>query len=450
MRPYNVEIFDQNFNLIHHTNISEMSYKCDYLSPGTNSVTIVYNADVKANTYIRIYRGNEEYFGRIVGVSYADERHLVMVLDYQPIEQIFGTSVIFDTDRQGTVSLESAIAELITAGWINNPDSYQNIPGLTVTTETSTINWTLNIVPSDPDIQSLVEINLYDDIMIPALSIFQILVYADVSIPDKTIHVHIKRQSDDPYYIESDLPSITAKNIVINEASTDINKLIVYNSWDLTDTRVYYLHSNGTYSETDTDRITPVVYNTRTVRVKTPEQYAESLQRSYESAVSTISRINDKEDPLEEEDETEIQEAVDLLNTEVPGMNLRLNAYGRVIDWDEDEANSTVHSYTSSYAFTEHCRALSAQEMQERSDDQAARLFGGIKYHSLIELTMLNDDSLVLPAEMEIGQLVNIISSGVSYASILTAKSISKTTTLTFGTLRLDLTKILKARANNG
>ena len=80
----------------------------------------------------------------------------------------------------------------------------------------------------------------------------------------------------------------------------------------------------------------------------------------------------------------------------------------------------------------------------QMADGEAADVFGSIEYNNLIELEMQNDDSLVKPYSMEVGQIVNVISDGISYSSILTGRRVEQTTTLTFGTVRLDLTKILR------
>lgn len=80
------------------------------------------------------------------------------------------------------------------------------------------------------------------------------------------------------------------------------------------------------------------------------------------------------------------------------------------------------------------------------ADSEAAEVFGSINYNNLIELVVLNDDSLVKPYDLSIGQAVDICSKGNIYRSILTARTVAKQTTLTFGTIRLNLTKILKRR----
>lgn len=81
-----------------------------------------------------------------------------------------------------------------------------------------------------------------------------------------------------------------------------------------------------------------------------------------------------------------------------------------------------------------------ASAAKEAADQQ----FDTDSFNNLIELTIQNDDQLIDPENIAIGQLVNIITNGTSYGSILTGIERSFTTKLIFGNIRLDLTKILK------
>lgn len=84
------------------------------------------------------------------------------------------------------------------------------------------------------------------------------------------------------------------------------------------------------------------------------------------------------------------------------------------------------------------------QTFANAAQDAADKQFDVDSYNNLIELTVQNDDALIFSEGLEIGQLVNIITNGTSYGSILTGIERSELTKLTFGTIRLDLTKILK------
>lgn len=67
-------------------------------------------------------------------------------------------------------------------------------------------------------------------------------------------------------------------------------------------------------------------------------------------------------------------------------------------------------------------------------------------YVDLIEIEVANNDTLIKPLTLEIAQTYNIIFDGKQYTTILTGKKVKNgTTILTFGTNRLDLTKLLKA-----
>lgn len=80
----------------------------------------------------------------------------------------------------------------------------------------------------------------------------------------------------------------------------------------------------------------------------------------------------------------------------------------------------------------------------EKAASIAESTFGSIKYNNLIEIEIANDDSLINPNDLSIGQSVTVISDGVSYSTIYTGRERSKTTKLLFGTVRLSLTKILR------
>lgn len=92
-------------------------------------------------------------------------------------------------------------------------------------------------------------------------------------------------------------------------------------------------------------------------------------------------------------------------------------------------------------------RAIEYEEgssFESAAMNEARNRFANLAYSNLIELWMLNGDELVKPEELPFGQVVSILSNKVAYTSILTGKERGKNTKLIFGTVRLDLTKILR------
>lgn len=359
MLPYNVEIFDRDFNFKGHANIGQINYNEDYLSPEDNTITIRYNSNVKKSDFIRIWRGSEQYSGVVTdvttgsGVNSALVSKNLMTVSYMPFIRLFDIDVLFDTDLQGgNISLEQYIANTITEYFINNSDTYQNIPGLSVSVLTNTMNWGFHLT-SVVEGQHYTVVNFLNSILVRAMEKYQVRLLFDVDFEAKTISVKVGKNQLAQKIIEADLPNIINRSIVLHANSNDTNKLIVFDMSDVMTSKTYYLHSDDSYSSEDVDRVVPVVLEIAGV---------------------------------------------------VP---------------NESESFDTM------------------------ADEYASNLFNSISYNNLIELEMLNDDELVNPKALEIGQTLNVISGGESYSTILTGRRIGETTTLICGTVRLDLTKIL-------
>ena len=356
MQAFNVEIFERNFTLRSHTVVEDVQYSEDYLSPDDNELTLL-TVDAQKGDYIRITNGNDEYFGIINTVSSKEEG--LVEIGYKSFLSLFDTDCMFDTTLQdGTVSLEQTLANIISNMFISNSDSSMNVPGLSVATTSSTTGWGFNL-KSDTENMHHCIVNMLNVLIIRSMELYRVRLKVVPDVQSRTITLQIGRNAADPVTVEADLPNVINKNVVIKETNNDVNKLVVYDTESYTTTRTYYLHPNGTYNMTNSNRILPVVQE---IRGTAPERNGSTITRTF----------------------------------------------------------------------------------AKMADSEAAEVFGSIEYNNLIELEMLNDDSLVNPYNMEVGQVVNVISDGVSYNSILTGRKIGQTTTLIFGTVRLDLTKRLK------
>lgn len=258
MKPFNLEIFDRQFNLISHTNVEAVSIDYDYLKPNDSDVTAkVQIDDLFIGAYIRFTRDDTELFGVITSLDAADDP-LLTNIGFQPFPAaIFATEILFDTNKQGTVALETVIADLITGSWVSNTDTAQNIQGLSVTTSSSTVSWGMNL-KSDTEGMHHCVIDFYDVIISRALSEYGIAIQTTADVENGTITLTIGKVTE-TQTIEADLPNVFEKTFLINEASKNTNKLDVYNTANYTTVITYYKHTDGTYDTTNTDRITPVV-----------------------------------------------------------------------------------------------------------------------------------------------------------------------------------------------
>jgi hypothetical protein len=108
---------------------------------------------------------------------------------------------------------------------------------------------------------------------------------------------------------------------------------------------------------------------------------------------------------------------------------------------------SALNAYKQSDEFRRSFEIYKAQNLTSIVAGYAKKVFKTSKYKNLIELTIKADDTMINPMNLEIGQTVNIIHDGVSYNSILSGKEIKGgLVKLIFGTIRLELTKILNMK----
>lgn len=383
MKPYNIEIFNRQFELLAHSNVDDIEIEYDYLKPDDSELVVrlkgFYDAfssqavipdggglralsipaleglmdDVGVGAYIRMQRDDTDIFGVISSIETADDP-LLTKLGIMPFPAaIFSTQIVFDTDQQGTVALETVIANQITNGWISNADTLQNIPNLSVTTSSSTVSWGMNL-KSDTEGMHHCVIDFYDVLIRRALEEYGIAIQTSVDFANDSIALTIGKVVG-TQTIEADLPNVFEKTFLINESSKNTNKLTVYNTANYTETITYYKHTDGSYNTTNTDRIYPVVREIATAEASEDQTFAQA--------------------------------------------------------------------------------AASA----------AASTFGEVTYNNLIEVTCLWDDALIQPKALKIGSLVSVIHDGVSYASIMTGYKLSNNViTLIFGSIRADLTKIIR------
>lgn len=384
MKPFNIEIFNRQFELLAHTNIDDIHIDYDYLKPNESELTIRLSGfydtfvaqavipdskgmlkalsvpeleglmdAVGVGAYVRLQRDDTDIFGVITSVTTAEDQLLTKV-GIQPFPAaIFATEILFDTDKQGTVALETVIANLITASWISNSDTLQNIPGLTVTTTSSTVAWGMNL-KSDTEGMHHCVIDFYDVLIRRALEEYGIAIQTSVDFQNGTIDLSIGKIVGTKT-IEADLPNVFERTFLINESSKNTNKVVIFDTANYTSTITYYKHTDGSYDTTNNNRLYPVVRE-----------------------ISTASA---------------------------------------------DEGITFAQAAAS----------------------VAASAFGEVTYNNLIEIKCMYDDSLIRPKELKIGSVVTIIHDGSAYSSILTGYQLEDNViNLIFGSIRADLTKLLR------
>lgn len=270
MKPYEVEIFDRNFNFRYNALIDEsgFSYKYDALSIEKNNVTLLDDITVRksANSgtagdrticlsdYIRIMGKNIEVSGIIIKIEKKDN---TTVITYSDLSMLFDHEVMINTEDITKTYIEDYLRKLLLQEFSTTSDTTQRIYGLSVTASThtpGTFDWY-----NTNDVKSI--INLYNDYIQPAFRNYLVLTKITLNIPSKTVSVDIRKaDSSSVKVIEGSLKNVVADNYTLRQDGDEINKVTLYDVKNDAYTRYnYYLHaSDYSYSQTDSDRLVPV------------------------------------------------------------------------------------------------------------------------------------------------------------------------------------------------
>lgn len=452
MRPYSVEIYSRDLILKDHNTIDYDSYeyKYDYLDPEQNKIKILKPLKAALYDYIRIFGNGRDIYGYITKLSNGDDDSKDLIeVSFVDLMNKFDIDIIADTSDLGQGYLEDYISKAITETYINNQDTKQNIEGLEIVIDNyNAEEWTLDLTGDDNDTRT--KANLLDDIVIAAFRRYSVRVLFEFILTEKRIIAHISTNLADVIPIETRLSNILSKTIKYRQAKKEINKDLVANKKDYSMQRIYYLHSDGTHSIIDTDRLVPVYSKLETVSTKTVNEWAEKFESNLNKDISTIKRAQDKlakGETLDEDIIVKEIEAAGELNL-ITGVNITIDqSTGAATGFDEETVKGYLEDFIGTTQYNDLCEGFAWDEFVEKADVKADKTFNSNKYENLIEIECTNDDIKLTPWNMEIGQIVKIYDNDSSYETILTAKKIKGTSTLIFGNERIELTKILKGRS---
>lgn len=292
MRVYKIEIFDRDFTLRSHTNVTNVDYSEDYLSPEGNSV-LVNKIDASVGDYIWITNELYKFFGVITAVS--SENEDVTTISYKSFLTEFDTSILFDTTLQGdrgSETLENYIANTLHQTFGYNSDSSMNIPHMTIRSTSSTSRWSLGL-QSDEEYSHYCITNLLKNVIISAFERYSIVILVEPDISEKDIVVTIGTNRASIVTLEADLPNITKKYVTVRQNDNFVNKVVVYNSENYVDKIIYYRHSNGTFSILDQDRIVPVVQEMYAVAPTYEDEYIVETfaEKALDQAIDAFSVV---------------------------------------------------------------------------------------------------------------------------------------------------------------
>lgn len=244
--PYKIEIFDRNFAFRSFAPIAPQAIEFDYLTMSKVSLKTPQIAAQKGD-YARITVGSREvYTGLIDDVAVNDADVTITLV---PLQTIFNGTVYIGAVSSGTV--EKTLAAVIKDHFVESSDTLQNIPGLQVITSSATSGglWGDDLLVN------------FSDLMEKAITAYGVVISMVFSPQEKTLTATIGKVAETAV-IEADLPAILSREIILGDSYGQLNKLIVLDDADASRSAIYFLHSDGTVSTKNTDRLYPVFFAT--------------------------------------------------------------------------------------------------------------------------------------------------------------------------------------------
>lgn len=283
MKPYRLEVFDRNFNFRATALIDPRNYTCkyDYLTREQNTVVVPDSITIRVNSATGTAGDNTVCTGdyliidddlkrtRRSGTTYAPNTWVIVKVEnveggveitYTDPLILFNHEIYAAVDdiKEKSSDIEQLIADLISQEFINTTDLSQKIPGLQYSREVTEITGYFEFADTD---DYYVTFNLLNDVILPSFSNYLVATIVDINIWAKTVDVQLKYHIGiEPLTIEDELPNVLNSNYIIKQTGADVNKVTIIDTAEENAKYNYYLHATDyTYSDVDTDRITPVM-----------------------------------------------------------------------------------------------------------------------------------------------------------------------------------------------
>lgn len=463
MKQFNVELFDRNFNFLFNTCADKIKYKEDYLDPEKAKIVVTSDTRISANSIIRLYRDGEEYAGIISDVKAKDDG--TTEVTFLSVEALFDSEIIIDV-AEITGTMEEYMKARMDELYVTNSDICQRMP-IEIEAVSQTSNWTFDYEienepkeNEEPPVREVAFINILDDLIIPAFTQYGIILEWSFDFNNKKILVQITKNEADPITIETALPNIIDETVTIRKVKKRINKVNVWNTQDYERSTVYYLHSDDTFDHTNEDRVIPVNYKNLTVSANNNAKCIDGKTKELKDDYSKIKSYNriDPEERTQEDIDAALEKLADINSFLSFGWSFNssdslIYDADNIVVGDEtwgdegDEFEITIEAWAETSEAEAYGETTAAALFEDKAYTKALQTFSKNKYDNLIELEVAADDEMIKPTALKIGQVVNVISEGNSYTSILSGREIEDTIVLIFGTIRLELTKSLKGRA---
>lgn len=280
-----IEFFDDSFNLLSAHMVDVQALGIDYLTFEPSKIYVHGDSKARKGCFCRV-SGTISYEGIVSDVQPETSGETVSV---RPLQALFDFDV-FSTEYDDVAEF---ILEAITDNIVSNTDTLQNRP-LAITNSAPAASRPIENSGNKLNLLSLIS---------NALKIYGIAVDCklDLSKDGKKVVAEIK-QVTATQTVEADKPNIISKKITLGDGYGSVNKIIIRKTEkdsetgivSVLDTVPFFLHTDGSVSNVNVNRITPVFWS------------LEDIQNCEEWDSKALSKATEKLSPQKYDNEIEL------------------------------------------------------------------------------------------------------------------------------------------------
>lgn len=281
MKKYRIELFDRvTLAFRSFAEISEPDIHLDALCQTNSTVEAVGQIDVIRGDFAQIRIDGKVYFQGIVKDWNYDGNKTELTINQ--MSALLDTEVFADVELLKTQSIEKWMSDLITATFAGD-DSFQNLPNLSIVRNSETSG--THTASNDGTY------NMYD-LSVSFFKVYGVCCRISFDFTSRTVRFAFNTPDQSATKLSLNITDVSSYSIEPSNTADSVNKIIIRNQDDHTETETFYWHPTEFSGTVDTDsthdRVLPVVTGCEQISLQDGEVFADAAyNKAYETLYST-------------------------------------------------------------------------------------------------------------------------------------------------------------------
>lgn len=281
MKKYRIELFDRlTLAFRSFAEIGEPDIQLDALCQTNSTVEAVGQIDVIRGDFAQIRIDGKVYFQGIVKDWNYDGNKTELTINQ--MSALLDTEVFANVNLLKTQSIEQWMSNLITATFAGN-DTFQNLPNLSIRRISTTSG---THTASDDGVY-----NMYD-LSVSFFKVYGVCIRISFDFTSRSVRFVFNTPDQSATKLSLNITDVSSYSIEPSNTADSVNKIIVRNKDNQSQSATYYWHPTEFSGTVDTDsthdRVLPVVTGCEEVQLEEGDTFADvAYQKAYETLYST-------------------------------------------------------------------------------------------------------------------------------------------------------------------